>query len=111
VAPYYQGADLFVFPTIYEPFSNVCIEAMAAGLPVVTSRINGASEVLIEGENGYGIDNPLDPAEIAAKIRLGLEISRTRVAETNGDLLSRLTWENHVEQVLELYESIRKEKG
>jgi len=111
VAPYYQGADLFVFPTIYEPFSNVCIEAMAAGLPVVTSRINGASEVLIEGENGYGIDNPLDPAEIAAKIRLGLEISRTRVAETNGDLLGRLTWENHVEQVLELYESIRKEKG
>lgn len=111
VAPYYQGADLFVFPTIYEPFSNVCIEAMAAGLPVVTSRINGASEVIVEGKNGYGIDNPLDPAEIAAKIRLGLEISRTRVAETNGDLLGRLTWENHVEQVLELYETVRKEEG
>jgi len=111
VASYYQGADLFVFPTIYEPFSNVCIEAMAAGLPVVTSRINGASEVLVEGENGYVINDPLDPAEIAAKIRLGLDISGNRIADANCSILSRLTWENHIDQVLALYERVRNGKG
>lgn len=111
VVPYYQGADLFVFPTIYEPFSNVCIEAMAAGLPVVTSRINGASEVLREGENGHIIENPLDPTEIAAKIRLGLTIPIDKIAETNRCVLERLTWENHIEQVLALYRIVLKEKG
>jgi UDP-glucose:(heptosyl)LPS alpha-1,3-glucosyltransferase len=110
VVPYYQGADLFVFPTIYEPFSNVCIEAMAAGLPVVTSRTNGASEVLIEGENGYVIEDPLDATEIAAKIRLGLDISGSRVADANRHILGRLTWENHIEQVLNLYKTVLKVK-
>jgi UDP-glucose:(heptosyl)LPS alpha-1,3-glucosyltransferase len=111
VVPYYQGADLFIFPTIYEPFSNVCIEAMAAGLPVVTSRINGASEVLREGENGYIIEDPLDPAEIAVKIRLGLTIPINKIAETNCGVLDQLTWENHIEQVLALYRIVLKEKG
>lgn len=110
VAPYYMGADLFVFPTIYEPFSNVCIEAMAAGLPVVTSRMNGASEVILEGENGFMIEDPLDSSEIAAKIDRGLVISRTRLAETNRHILGRLTWENHIKQVLDLYETVRNLK-
>jgi UDP-glucose:(heptosyl)LPS alpha-1,3-glucosyltransferase len=111
VAPYYQGADLFIFPTIYEPFSNVCIEAMAAGLPVVTSRINGASEMIIEGENGHVIEDPLDPAEIAAKIRAGLEISGNRIADANRSILEQLTWKHHLDQVLDLYEAVRNEKG
>ncbi len=110
VVPIYKGADLFVFPTIYEPFSNVCLEAMAAGLPVVTSRINGASEVLIEGENGCVVEDPLNPAEIATKIQQGLAIPRGRIAEVNSNILQKLTWENHTRQVLELYETVRKMK-
>jgi len=89
----------------------VCIEAMAAGLPVVTSQINGASEVLVEGENGYVINDPLDPADIAAKIRLGLDISGNRIADANRRILGRLTWENHIDQVLALYERVRNGKG
>ena len=106
VVPYYQGSDLFVFPTIYEPFSNVCIEAVAAGLPVVTSRINGASEVIAEGKNGCIIENPLDPAEIAVKIQRGLGIPGTRVADVNNSILDRLTWDRHIGQVLDLYEAV-----
>lgn len=110
VAPFYAGADLFIFPTIYEPFSNVCLEAMAAGLPVVTSRINGASEVLIEGENGCIVEDPFNAKEIAAKIQQGLTISKARLVETNGNILQKLTWENHIRQVLELYETVRNMK-
>ena len=110
VVPFYKGADVFIFPTIYEPFSNVCLEAMAAGLPVVTSRINGASEVIVEGENGCIIEDPLNAEEIAAKIQQGLTISRDKIAEANGNILQQLTWENHIRQVLELYETVRKMK-
>lgn len=65
VSPYYEAADIFCLPSIYEPFSNACLEAMAAGLPVVTSRINGASEIIWDGRAGSHIEEPTDPDEIA----------------------------------------------
>jgi UDP-glucose:(heptosyl)LPS alpha-1,3-glucosyltransferase len=64
----YQGADVLVHPAIYEPFANVCLEALASGLPVVTSRINGASEVLAPGVNGAIIERPDDIRELSAAI-------------------------------------------
>jgi len=56
----YAAADLFVFLPIYEPSANVVFEAMAAGLPVVTSVQNGASELIEEKVNGTIIDDPSD---------------------------------------------------
>lgn len=52
----YQSAHLLVFPTLYDPFANVCLEALACGLPVLTTTTNGASEILTEGEDGYVVD-------------------------------------------------------
>ncbi|MFT3990119.1 MAG: glycosyltransferase family 4 protein [Luteolibacter sp.] len=52
----YREADLFVFPTFYDPFANVCLEALACGLPVLTTTTNGASELIREGLDGYVID-------------------------------------------------------
>lgn len=64
----YADADLLVHPAIYEPFSNACLEALACGLPVVSSRINGASEVLTPGVDGTVVDDPGDSAALAAAI-------------------------------------------
>jgi glycosyltransferase involved in cell wall biosynthesis len=47
------AADLFVLPTRYDPFANTCLEAMACGLPVLTTRANGAAELIRNGVNGY----------------------------------------------------------
>ena len=52
----YGAADAFVFPTIYEPFGNVVLEAMACGLPVLTTSACGAGELVRAGENGYVCD-------------------------------------------------------
>ena len=52
----YQAAGLFVFPTLYDPFGNVCLEALACGLPVLTTTTNGSSEIVTEGEDGYVVD-------------------------------------------------------
>lgn len=56
VRPYYGAADAFVFPTLYEPFGNVILEAMASGLPVITSFKCGGAELIQHGVNGYVCD-------------------------------------------------------
>lgn len=106
VEKYYCAGDLLIFPTIYEPFSNVCLEAMASGLPVVTSRINGASEALEEGKNGYIIENPIDPVEIGKKIQMGFKLNRRLVQNFNSELLQQFSWEKHLRQLFDIYESI-----
>lgn len=50
--PLYAMADFFVAPTIYDPFSNACLEALAAGLPVITSDANGFSEIITDRVHG-----------------------------------------------------------
>jgi len=76
----YQSADVLVHPAVYEPFANVCMEAMASGLPVVTSRINGVSEVIEPGKNGAIIEKPEDIDALAAAIRPFLDEKTRRSA-------------------------------
>src|SRR5262249_9132616 len=61
----YFAADFLVHPTFYDPFSLVVLEALACGLPVVTSRYNGASELLNPPREGYVIDDPHDYERLA----------------------------------------------
>lgn len=49
----YAAADVFLLPTLYDPFANVTLEALAAGLPVITSAQNGASEIIKDEVNGF----------------------------------------------------------
>ncbi len=54
----YGAADLLVHPTFYDPCANVTLEALATGLPVVTTRCNGASGLMTDGEQGFVIESP-----------------------------------------------------
>lgn len=56
----YRAHDALVHPTFYDPFSLVVIEALASGTPVVTTRRNGASEILTPGEEGFLLEDPGD---------------------------------------------------
>jgi UDP-glucose:(heptosyl)LPS alpha-1,3-glucosyltransferase len=73
IADLYAASDLFVLPTFYDPFSNATIEAMASGLAVVTTRQNGAAELIEDGEEGYVLDEMLSSAELAEKANASLE--------------------------------------
>jgi UDP-glucose:(heptosyl)LPS alpha-1,3-glucosyltransferase len=65
VRPYYGAADCFVLPTLYDPFPNAALEALASGLPIVVSRQCGAAELVREGVNGHVVD-ALDAGALAA---------------------------------------------
>ena len=60
--PDFAAADVFVLPTIYDPFSNACLEALAAGLPVLTTTANGFSEIITDGRHG----SVTPPGDVAA---------------------------------------------
>jgi UDP-glucose:(heptosyl)LPS alpha-1,3-glucosyltransferase len=61
VRPFYGTADCFALPALYDPMPNAAIEALACGLPVVTSSTCGAAELIEEGKNGYVCDAPDAP--------------------------------------------------
>ena len=70
MVPYYQNAQYFVMPSIFEPFGMTTQEAMASGIPVIASRFGGINTVLTHEKNGLLID-PKDENEFtAAMIRL-----------------------------------------
>jgi UDP-glucose:(heptosyl)LPS alpha-1,3-glucosyltransferase len=56
VRPFYGAADCFVLATLYDPFPNAALEALASGLPIVVSRQSGAAELVREGVNGHVVD-------------------------------------------------------
>lgn len=56
VRPYYGMADAFILPTLYDPFPNVCVEALACGMPVMTSTTCGSAELINNGQNGWVCD-------------------------------------------------------
>jgi glycosyltransferase involved in cell wall biosynthesis len=66
-APYYAAADGLVMPTAYEAFPLVTLEAAAAGLPLLVSRVSGVEELIVEGENGWFVGRDAD--DIAGRLR------------------------------------------
>ena len=98
----YAAADLFLLPTFYDPFSNACLEALAAGLPVVTTTANGVSEVLRPGREGEIIEDPADSAAIARALKEWSDPERRASARPAIlELASRFTIEANVRATLE----------
>ena len=76
----YAAADIFLLPTLYDPFSNACLEALASGLPVITTRDNGFSEIIEEGVHGSIVDNALLTGPIREALVFWSDPERRRAA-------------------------------
>jgi glycosyltransferase involved in cell wall biosynthesis len=72
VLDYYLAADIFVFPSLNESYPLVILEAMAFGLPIITTNVNGIREQVMPDVNALYID-PLSPDDIAHKINILLD--------------------------------------
>ncbi len=113
VERYYSAADIFALPTLYEPFGLAIVEAMASGLPVVTSRQAGAAEYIEPGVSGLTLDDPADPSEIAAK--LGQLITRPKLRKQMGQAAAKavqgLSWEAVAHLVMDAYDQVVSERS
>jgi UDP-glucose:(heptosyl)LPS alpha-1,3-glucosyltransferase len=100
----YFAADFFVHPTFYDPCSHVVLEALACGLPVITTRYNGASEFLQPPREGYVLDDPhaLD-ALAGAMTRLLDPSRRAACAQAARRAAAQWTFENHYRQMLTVF--------
>jgi UDP-glucose:(heptosyl)LPS alpha-1,3-glucosyltransferase len=101
VAIAYKAADVFALPTIYEAWGLVIVEALASGIPVLTSRLAGAGEAVQEGETGDLLDNPHDVTEIRSKLSQLLAGKHTDAAAISASV-QKYDWSN----ILSQYEQI-----
>jgi glycosyltransferase involved in cell wall biosynthesis len=99
----YSQADLFVLPSLNEGMSNAVLEAMAAGLPIITTYTGGTAELL----RGNGIIIPKQSSDAVAKAVLELwnddELRRT-MGQRSRKIAETLTWERVTDEYLSLYE-------
>ncbi len=104
VPKYMATSDIFVLPSLSEGFPNVCLEAMASGLPVIATKVGGLVEIIRDGQNGFLV-NPETPREIAEKISLLLEDDelRERISSNNMEMVKDYSWQVVVRRLEKVY--------
>jgi UDP-glucose:(heptosyl)LPS alpha-1,3-glucosyltransferase len=99
----YGAADVFLLPTIYDPFSNACLEALAAGLPVLTTRANGFSEIIETGAHGTILDDPRNTDAICEALLAWADTARREQARAGiRELADRFDISVNVARTLEI---------
>lgn len=109
---YYAAADIFVSPTIYEPFGNVHLEALASGLPVITTNQSGAAEIIEDNVHGFIIPSPEDFMAIAERIIFLIKNSEQResIGFNARKQAEEFSYQRFMNKILKLYESLAEKK-
>jgi UDP-glucose:(heptosyl)LPS alpha-1,3-glucosyltransferase len=112
MAPFYQAADLLALPTLYDPCSNVVLEALGCGCPVITTAANGAAEFITSGENGEVVSRPDDIPVWAGALGDWLDRDRdAQVSRAAQEAVAHLSWEGTVSQTLEVIAEAAAERS
>lgn len=99
----YDAADIFLLPTIYDPFSNACLEALAVGLPVITTTSNGFSEIVEDGVHGSVISDPRNKTALCEALRFWSDtVRREDVRARNIALAAQFDISRNVAETLDV---------
>ena len=108
----YRGADLYVLPTLYDPAANSTLEALASGLPVITSAMNGAAEILEPGIHGSMLLTPVRPSELKRSLIEWLGRARSKqVRIATRQLAERFPAYISCESTLDVYRTVLNERA
>jgi len=112
IEKYYSAADLFALPSIYEPFGNANLEALATGLPVITSRHCGAADIIQHRLNGLIVENPESPKEIADNINTLFDpILRQSMSQNARTLAENFSPKKNTREMLKTYQEVISSQG
>ncbi len=112
----YAAADIFLFPTLFDPFPLATLEALAAGLPVITTTANGVSEIMTPGLHGEVIAEPSDITALREALQKWLLIlenpEQSAQARSHcATLASQFTLERNLAETLTVIHEVMKEKA
>lgn len=107
----YAAADVFCLPTFADPCAIATIEAMACGLPVITSRYNGAHELIEPGVSGLVLQEPEDIGELAASLRSVWQPEARERLGGAGSLVARQLCNNPRQQIAGIVEELATARG
>ena len=102
-----RAVDALALPSLFEPFGNVALEAMASGLPVLTTSRCGVAEVVPDELRPFVVNDPSDAVELVAKAQALIE-APPGLGEIARAAAEKFTWERHAEELLALIEICRK---
>ncbi len=106
VRPVLWAGDAFVLPTLYDPFPNAALEALACGLPTVTTTKSGAAELIRQGVNGF-VHDALDlPGFADSMAALCVDSRRAPIAAAARDSVEGLSLEALAGQLIALYRGL-----
>lgn len=105
---YYAAADAYVGPSLEDTFAQPPAEAMACGLPVITSLTNGTAEIIADGVDGLIVQDPKDAGELAAKLRSLCEDPAfcRRLGETAAQTARAYTWDRNGEEIRAIFKEV-----
>ena len=102
VRPYLAAADAFLLATLYDPFPNAALEAMASGLAIVTTTRCGAAELVVDGETGF-VRDALDVAGLSEALTRLDPVNAARMGAAARASVARFTPEAMAAEYLALY--------
>ncbi len=114
IARFYGAGDLFLLPTAYEPFPNVVLEAMACGLPVMTTTSSGGADILEAGKNGYLISEVHAVGEMVDCLNHYFDLpdsTRQQMSAHCWTTAQEMTIEKNIEKTLAVFEEVLGEKN
>jgi UDP-glucose:(heptosyl)LPS alpha-1,3-glucosyltransferase len=112
IRPPFWASDFFVLPTYYDPCSLVVFEALACGLPVITTACNGAGELMTEGREGFVITHPDSRGHLADALdRMADDEARATMSASASELGRAQSFDRHVSRLLEVFERVAASKG
>lgn len=104
----YEAADFLVLPTKHDPCSLVVLEGLAMGVPVISTRFNGACEIMTPGTHGFVLDDPGDVKALATTMLAMTEDDRRKaMAAACLDLRPALAYQRHLDTLLSIYDRVR----
>jgi len=111
IEKYYAAGDVLLLPSFYDVFPNTCLEAMASGVPVVTTKITGVAEIITNGKNSFVVERGDRVEEIARLVKLLYDNNfRLAMAYEARRLAEKYSLENNINCNIKLYEELLKKR-